>query len=115
MILPVFASGLTSSSGLSAGATAAAATGAHWPGLATPKASPIDNEDSQARRCMKNPPGDRRGRLESARLAVHGLAPAALATHSTRVRSLFVTRLYEAEVAEHALLSELAHSIRSEE
>jgi uncharacterized protein (TIGR02466 family) len=46
-------------------------------------------------------------------MAVHGLAPPALATHSRRVKSLFVTKLYEAEVADDALLAELAHSIRS--
>src|SRR5881628_1971000 len=46
-------------------------------------------------------------------MAVHGLAPPALATHSTRVRSLFATKLYEADIADDALLAELAHSIRS--
>jgi hypothetical protein len=29
------------------------------------------------------------------------------------VRSLFVTKLYEAEIADEALLADLAHSIRS--
>jgi uncharacterized protein (TIGR02466 family) len=61
----------------------------------------------------ETPQADYRGRLESGRMAVHGLAPPALATHSRRVRSLFVTKLYEAEVADDALLAELAHSIRS--
>jgi uncharacterized protein (TIGR02466 family) len=46
-------------------------------------------------------------------MAVHGLAPPALATQSTRVRSLFATKLYEADVADEALLADLAHSIRS--
>ena len=46
-------------------------------------------------------------------MAVHGLAPPALATHSTRVRSLFATKLYEADVADDALLADLAHSIRT--
>jgi len=46
-------------------------------------------------------------------MAVHGLAPTALTPHSAGMRSLFVTRLYEADVADDALLAELAHSIRS--
>ena len=47
--------------------------------------------------------------------AVHGLAPAVVPPHSARmpVRSLFVTKLYEAEIAEARLLAELSHSIRS--
>src|SRR5438270_1616510 len=61
----------------------------------------------------QTPPADWHGRLETDRMAVHGLAPAALATHSTRVRSLFATKLYEADVADEALLADLAHSIRS--
>src|SRR5439155_20350143 len=52
--------------------------------------------------------------LWSCRMAAHGLAPPALETHSTRVRSLSATKLYEADIADDALLAELAHSIRSQ-
>ena len=46
---------------------------------------------------------------------VHAVAPAALRCKATAMtsRSLFATLLYEAELADGALLPELAHSIRS--
>ena len=47
--------------------------------------------------------------------AVHALAPAAAPPQSgpMPVRSLFATRLYEADIGDDALLTDLAHSIRT--
>src|SRR5690348_4949603 len=55
------------------------------------------------------------GTLMSARHAVHALARAASEQQSSemQVRSVFATRLYEADVGGETLLDELSHSIRS--
>ena len=51
----------------------------------------------------------------AARAPVHALAPASGGPHSGAmpVRSLFATRLYEADIADASLLADLAHSIRT--
>src|SRR5436190_3732515 len=57
----------------------------------------------------------RPAKLVSTPATVHALAHWAGATHSPLmpVRSLFVTRLYEADLGHDALLADLAHSIRT--
>jgi uncharacterized protein (TIGR02466 family) len=63
---------------------------------------------------MKNPPGEART-LKRVPHPVHALAPAAAGPHSggMTVKSLFATKLYEADIADEALLADLARSIRS--
>jgi uncharacterized protein (TIGR02466 family) len=63
---------------------------------------------------MIDPPGEK-VTLKAGREPVHALARRFAEPHSgaMSVRSLFETRLYEAELAEERLLAELAHSIRS--
>jgi uncharacterized protein (TIGR02466 family) len=63
---------------------------------------------------MIDPPGEA-VTLKAVSGAVHALAPCAAEPQSDamKVRSLFETKLYEADVMQERLLADLAHSIRS--
>src|SRR4051794_34927879 len=113
MIFPLSGSALTSSSGLSALVVTGEAAGAAWDDVQGAITSARQNEDANNWRMMTL------RRALDARAASPRLSTPLRHKRTSRtaasmtVRSLFASRLYEAEIQNGAVLRELAHSIRS--